>query len=87
MSRRMSEAVRLQINGRFVTVAAGTTVAAAVISAGYTTFRRSVNGTSRGPLCGMGTCFECRLTIDGVPHERSCQLLCRTDMVVATDGE
>lgn len=24
------------------------------------------------PLCGMGVCFECRVTKDGVPHVRSC---------------
>ena len=26
------------------------------------------------PLCGMGICFECRVTIDGRAHVRSCQV-------------
>ena len=73
------------VNGRAVKVPAGTTVAAALMGAGIDVFRRSVGGEPRGPLCGMGICFECRVTIDGVPHRRSCQTLCRGGMVVHTD--
>lgn len=36
--------------------------------------RRSVSGEPRGPLCGMGICFECRATVSGVPHRRTCQI-------------
>jgi D-hydroxyproline dehydrogenase subunit gamma len=50
-------------------------------------FRRSVKGDPRGPLCGMGICFECRVTIDGIPHSPSCQTLCRAGMEVRTDAE
>ena len=45
---------------------------------------RSVTGEPRGPLCGMGICFECRATIDGMPHQRSCQILCAAGMEVRT---
>jgi hypothetical protein len=44
-----------------------------------------VTGQLRGPLCGMGICFECRLTIDGLPQRASCQTFCRTGMEVRTD--
>ena len=71
--------VSIVIDGREAAVAAGTTVAAAVLRLGVTAFRRSVTGESRAPLCGMGTCHECRLTIDGVAHRRSC-------LVVVSDG-
>jgi sarcosine oxidase subunit alpha len=67
-------------------VEAGTTVAAAVVSAGVVAFRRSVTGQPRGPLCGMGICFECRATVDGVMHQRTCQMLVREGMEVVTDG-
>jgi sarcosine oxidase subunit alpha len=63
----------------------GTVVAAAVLSAGVTCFRRSVRGEPRAPLCGMGICFECRVTIDGVTHSRSCQTVCRAGMEIRTD--
>ena len=72
--------IALTINGRAIEVPEGTTVAAAVIRAGVSAFR---NG--RGPLCGMGICFDCRLTLNGRAHERSCQIYCEPGMEVQTD--
>jgi sarcosine oxidase subunit alpha len=83
----MPAEIQIRVNGRAVRVCAGTTVAAAVMFAGKTAFRRSVTGEPRGPLCGMGICFECRVTIDGVPHSRSCQTLCADGMEVETDAQ
>jgi D-hydroxyproline dehydrogenase subunit gamma len=74
----------LTVNGVPLSVKGGTTVAAAVLLAGVTTFRSSVSGEPRGPLCGMGICYECRVTIDGEPHARSCQIVCRPGMLVVT---
>jgi NADPH-dependent 2,4-dienoyl-CoA reductase/sulfur reductase-like enzyme len=47
--------------------------AAAMAHAGQSAFRRSVRGQPRGPLCGMGVCFECRATVNGEPHRLTCQ--------------
>lgn len=77
--------ITLNVNNRTVAVEDGTTVAAAILDSGYGRFRRSPNGEPRGPLCGMGICFECRVTIDGVPQVRSCTLLCEDGMEVVTD--
>jgi len=74
----------LDINGKPVRVEQGTTVAAAVLIAGEPAFRTSVTGQPRGPLCGMGICFECRVTINGAAHARSCQILCEDGMKVVT---
>ncbi len=63
----------------------GTIVAAAVAQAGVAPLPRSVHGEPRGPLCGMGVCFECRVTINGKPHCRSCLTLCEEGMEVQTD--
>jgi len=82
----MPETVRLLVNGVAVTIPAGSMVSAAVLKAGTSSFRRSVTGEPRGPLCGMGICFECRVTIDGEAHCRSCQTICRDGMEVRTDG-
>ena len=73
------------VDGQARQVEAGTSVAAALLGAGLTGFRRAVGGERRGPLGGMGICYECRLTIDGVAHTRSCQILCREGMEVRTD--
>jgi hypothetical protein len=74
----------LFINTRPVSVEPGTTVAAAILIAGECAFRTSVSGEPRGPLCGMGICFECRVTINGLAHARSCQIVCRDGMKVVT---
>ena len=77
--------INLTVNNRKIVVADGSTVATAVFSAGPLAFRRSVSGEPRFPLCGMGTCFECRVKIDGVAGQRSCRVLAEEGMVVATD--
>ena len=82
----LAERITLTVNGKSVAVQPGCTVAAAVMQAGHASFRRSVTGESRAALCGMGICFECRLTVDGQRHVRSCQLQCESGMDVQTDG-
>jgi sarcosine oxidase subunit alpha len=82
----MAETLRLTINGQPLEVSAGTTIAAAIMIAGTSVFRRSIHGQPRGPLCGMGICFECRATVDGQLHQRTCQTPCCEGMEVATDG-
>jgi len=81
----MATHIHLTINGRPLLVAPGTVVAAAIAQASVIRFRRSVSDEARGPLCGMGTCMECRVTINGQPHSRSCQTLCADGMEVITD--
>ncbi len=80
----MPDTVRANIDGRELTVPVGTTVAAAVFLTGHSKFRTSVAGQPRAALCGMGICFECRVTIDGRPDSRSCQILVNEGMVVLT---
>ena len=77
--------VDILVNGARVTVPSGTVVAAAVALGGGNQFRRSVTGEPRAPLCGMGICFECRVTIDGRANLRSCNILAREGMQVKTD--
>ncbi len=79
----MPDSVNLTVNGAPVTVPSGATVAVAVALAGAPC-RTSVTGEPRGPLCGMGICFECRVSINGQAHRRSCQTLCEQGMDVRT---
>lgn len=76
--------VRLTVNGRAVRVPAGSVVAAAVARAGVDACRRAVRGEARAPLCGMGICYECRVTIDGQPYRLGCQTPCEDGMMVET---
>lgn len=81
----MAELVTLRVNDVPVSMPAGSMVAAAILESGVATFRRSVSGEARGPLCGMGICFECRVRVNSVAHVRSCQTLCENGMDVRTD--
>jgi sarcosine oxidase subunit alpha len=80
----MPELVEVQLNERTLQVPEGTSVAAAVFLAGETCFRTSVSGEPRAALCGMGICFECRVTIDDKPHCRSCQIMVQRGMRIQT---
>jgi predicted molibdopterin-dependent oxidoreductase YjgC len=82
----MPDQVQLCIDGKSVSVQSGTLVAAAIAQSGVNNFRRSVGGEPRGPLCGMGVCMECRVTINGLAHCRSCYVVCEQGMEVRTDA-
>jgi aerobic-type carbon monoxide dehydrogenase small subunit (CoxS/CutS family) len=81
----MAETVVVVVNGVLVTMPVGSMVSSAILKAGVSSFRRSVSGEPRGPLCGMGICFECRVTVDFEAHVRSCQTLCQNGMDIRTD--
>jgi aerobic-type carbon monoxide dehydrogenase small subunit (CoxS/CutS family) len=85
----MHEPITLEIDGQHVQVEYGCTVAGAIALAhrdAMAVTRRSVSGELRGPLCGMGICQECRVTIDGVHHRLACQTICAAGMYVVTAG-
>ncbi len=66
-----------------VKVAAGTTVAAAVLQAGMASVRETAcRHEGRGPFCNMGICFECLMEIDGRPNQQACMTLVREGMRV-----
>jgi sarcosine oxidase subunit alpha len=78
--------VRVTVDGRALDVPADVSVAAALLDAGVTAFRRSLRGEPRAPLCGMGICHECRVTIDGIAHRRACLEPVADGLVVETTG-
>ncbi len=82
---RDASSITIWINGIAVTVRASVTVSAALLNAGAPC-RTSIAGEPRTALCGMGICFECRAVVDGVPHRRTCQMLCRDGMRVQTQA-
>jgi D-hydroxyproline dehydrogenase subunit gamma len=82
----VSTTISIQIDGVEAQVQPGTSVAAAILNNGQTKVRKSVRGEPRGPVCGMGICYECRASIDGVRHVRSCMVQCVDGMVIETDA-
>jgi hypothetical protein len=49
--------------------------------------RISVRGEPRSGLCGIGVCFECRVTTDGTPQRLGCKTLCRSGMQITAAAE
>ena len=82
----MPETVSVIVDGHPLEVEAGTSVLAALWNAGRRVLRSSVVGEPRGALCGMGTCQECRVSIDGEPHCRSCLEVVREGMEIELGG-
>jgi sarcosine oxidase subunit alpha len=81
------ERVTLRVNGEEVEAYRGEMLIAALIAAGYHTLKRSpVLGKPRGGLCGMGGCYECLVTVDGLPNVRACMVEVEDGMEVLVDG-
>lgn len=80
----MQTHIKLTINGKDVQTESGISVAAALARCGVNTTRLSVSGELRSPVCGMGICQECRVTIDGQAHRLACQTLCVDEMKIET---
>lgn len=75
--------VTIHIDGRPYEVSRGMNVAAAMLGLGMP-FRVSRSGQPRAALCGMGICYECRATVNGAGHRRTCMLSCAPDMEIVT---
>jgi predicted molibdopterin-dependent oxidoreductase YjgC len=83
----MTDAITVTVDGRALDVRPGTLVAAAVeLAAPGRGARVSPGGSRRQPLCGMGVCGECRVTVDGRAHRLGCQTACAPGMEILTDG-
>ena len=64
----------IEVDGEKLTAYEGETIAAVLLAAGKRTFRTTpVRNQPRGVYCGIGLCYECMMTIDGVPNTRACQ--------------
>jgi D-hydroxyproline dehydrogenase subunit gamma len=80
------EPVTILINGRKTTACRGESVHAALLAAGHRQLHRSKTGNeTRGFFCGMGVCYECMVTINGVPNQRACMSEVEDGMEILTD--
>ncbi|WP_082634373.1 (2Fe-2S)-binding protein [Arthrobacter alpinus] len=77
--------ILLTLDGVPVTARPGQTVAAVLIEAGITSWRTTrKEGRPRGLFCGIGICFDCLVTADGVPNQRACLTPARDGMALKT---
>ncbi len=65
--------VTISVDGKPIEAYQGETVAAAMLAAGIRTFHKShKHHQPRSLYCGMGICYECLVTINGVHAQRAC---------------
>ena len=72
----------IQVDGLSLPARRGQTVAAVLIGADRLALRRTASGAPRSVFCGMGVCYDCVVTIDGVPDQRACMTPARPGMSV-----
>lgn len=79
------ELISFVFNGREYQAREGEPIAAALLAAGVRTLGHSErSGRPRGVFCGIGHCYECRVSVDGQHNVRSCVTPLRRGMVVET---
>ena len=79
----MSNEISFHFNGAKITGAEGQSVAAALIANGERELRRTRFGEEpRSIFCGIGICFDCVVTINGVANQRACLIEISHDMKV-----
>ncbi len=61
----MDEPCTIRVDGQAVESFRGESLAVALLRAGQFRFRLSCTGQPRGPMCGMGTCYECQVLVNG----------------------
>ncbi len=82
------QSVQVTVNGRKVQAYEGELVSTILQAEGISVFsRKHATGKPAGIYCGMGVCYECLVTIDGIPNTRACQTYAADQMVIETaDG-
>lgn len=72
--KRAERPVRITVDGESVEGIEGQSIAGVLLGSGRISWRETaVAGKPRGLFCGIGVCFDCLVTLDGVPDVRACQ--------------
>lgn len=78
--------INIRVNGNACTAYESETVHAALLAAGYRVLRRTPKAHQpRGIFCGMGVCYDCLVTINGVPNQRACMTRVEDRMEIEVD--
>jgi D-hydroxyproline dehydrogenase subunit gamma len=76
----------LTFDGRPVPFREGQTVGAALVGAGISSWRTTRGaGEPRGLFCGIGVCYDCIVTVDGLRSRRACVTPAHDGQIVQSD--
>ena len=83
---KRNEPVTIFVNGKETLAYKGETVFAALQATGYRILNKSkAIGEARGGLCGMGVCYGCLVSINGLENQRSCMVEVEANMEITID--
>lgn len=78
--------LNVTVDGEPVEAYAGETAATVLIAAGHIMYQHAATEHPHKCLfCGMGVCFNCVLTINGIPNTRACLTTVTEGMVIETN--
>ena len=80
--------IQIVLNGESMMITDGQTVGAFLLEQGQRSTRTTRFGLKpRGMFCGIGICFDCLVTVNGVTNRRACVTRVKEDMSIQTqDG-
>jgi predicted molibdopterin-dependent oxidoreductase YjgC len=80
--------VTISVNGKKIMAYRGETVLAALQAFGFKALNKSKEmGEPRGALCGMGVCYGCLVSVNGVQNEQSCMIEVEDNMEISIDED
>jgi len=78
--------LNVTVDGEAVEAYAGETAATVLLAAGHIMYQPvRDNHPVKSLFCGMGVCFNCAVTINGVPNTRACVTPVSEGMVIETN--
>lgn len=79
-----TETLTIFINDEPVQACIGESVLGVLFAHGIKDITKTNSGAIVGAYCGMGVCYCCTVTIDGINKQRACQTIVQEDMRVET---
>jgi hypothetical protein len=71
---QLASPVTIIVDEEPVTGTLGQSIAGVILASGRLNLRRTAGrGEPRGVFCGIGVCFDCLITVNGLPDVRGCQ--------------
>ncbi len=83
---RCDRPLAVTVDGIRIPGVAGQTLASVLLAADRVAWRTAPGGGARGVFCGIGVCFDCVATVNGVPDIRLCRRPARDGDVVITQS-
>ena len=83
LAAEIQKKVTIRVDDKLLEVPDGEILAASLWANGLISLGHNPSsGSHRGMYCGIGHCYECRVTIDGMEDQRSCLIRVRDGMMV-----